>query len=182
MNFTKGLQLIFGVIVMVLSVYVVLPNPSFPAPPSDSLQSGEPADVEDTLRRSYFTDFTREEVMAHYLNEFKQYPALRLNYPPEEAQSIIRDQARSTFLEEVVHPFRESVFINGFEPKEAKDVIIISGTQYRQKITVKYIPSNPFLRILFIMLIGFFGIVLISRVVNISNKLLLLSLKILNKK
>ena len=36
----------------------------------------------------------REEVMAYYQNEFKGY---QLNYPPEEAVVIIRDQTKSTF-------------------------------------------------------------------------------------
>ena len=74
-------------------------------------------------------------------------PAFRLNYPPEEARTIIRDQTRSTFLEEIVHPLRESVFINGFEPKDPKDAIEIAGRSWRQKIIVRYVPSRLWLRL-----------------------------------
>jgi len=142
MKLTKILYILFSIIFL---AYLSLPNSEFPAPPSDALQSDEPADTETPLRRAYFTNYTREEVMEHYKNEFQG--GFRLNYPPEEARTIIRDQTRSTFLEEIVHPFRESVFINGFEPKEQKDAIEIAGRSWRQKIIVRYIPSSIWVRL-----------------------------------
>lgn len=136
-------------------LYLTLPSPEFPAPHSDFLQSEEPGDTETPLRRAYFTNLNRTEVLEHYQRQFEILPALpfpfptyRFNYPPEEAQSIIRDQTRSSFLEEIVHPLRESVFINGFEPKEKKDAIIIAGQNFRQKVTVRFIPSSLFVRFL----------------------------------
>jgi hypothetical protein len=139
---------------VVFFAYLVVPSPSFPTPPSDSLTSHEPGDTEDPLRRAYFTNFTREEVMDNYKKQFDKstlfgirIPTYRLNYGPEESQTIIRDQTRSTFLEEIVHPFRESVFVNGFEPKEAKDAVVINAVQWRQKITVRFVPSNLFVRL-----------------------------------
>jgi len=142
MKLTKFLYILFSIIFL---AYLSLPNPEFPAPPSDTLQSDEPADTETPLRRAYFTNFTREEVMDHYKDQFKGL--YRLNYPPEEAGTIIRDQTRSTFLEEIVHPFRESIFINGFEPKEQKDAIEIAGRSWRQKIIVRYVPSSIWVRL-----------------------------------
>ncbi len=138
--------LIFSVLSFLLLFYVLLPAPDFPLPPPDSLQSREPADSETPLRRAYFTNLTREEVMDWYLDQFKW--GYRLNYGPEESQSIIRDQTRSTFLEEIVHPFRESVFINGFEPKEEKDKINIEGRPWRQKIIVRHVPSTSPIRLI----------------------------------
>ena len=144
----------------ILFIYVLIPNPKFPNPPPDALQSKEPGDSENlSIRRAYFTNFTREEVMKHYQNEFKGF---RLNYPPEEAATIIRDQTRSTFLEEIVHPFRESFFVNGFEPKNAKDAIEIAGLPWRQKITVKYFPSNLILRSFVIVLTGLVSLLLFN--------------------
>ena len=146
------LRIIIVLIYLCLFVYVIIPTPQFPNPPPDSLQSKERGDSEDlSVRRAYFTNYTREEVMKHYQKEFKGY---RLNYPPEEAATIIRDQTRSTFLEEIVHPFRESFYINGFEPKNAKDAIEIEGLPWRQKITVKYVQSSMALRGFVIILIG----------------------------
>lgn len=148
------LKLGFFIFSGILVFYLLLPNPSFPEPPPDALQSNEPADTETTLRRAYFTNFTREEVLVHYKNQLQKsaflgvpLPTYRLNYPPEEAKTIIRDQTRSTFLEEIVHPLRESVFINGFEPKDAKDTIFINDKYWRQKIIVRFIPSSVVIRI-----------------------------------
>lgn len=148
------LKLGFSIFSGILVFYLLLPNPSFPEPPPDALQSNEPADTETTLRRAYFTNFTREEVLVHYKNQLQKsaflgvpLPTYRLNYPPEEAKTIIRDQTRSTFLEEIVHPLRESVFINGFEPKDAKDTIFINDKYWRQKIIVRFIPSSVVIRI-----------------------------------
>ncbi len=129
--------------------YAALPDFNFPEPPPGAKQSHEAADSETPLRRAYFTDLSREEVMAHYKQELQKssylgisLPTYRLNYPPEEAQTIIRDQVKSTFLEEIVHPLRESLFVNGFEPKDSKYAINIEGVHYRQKITVRFVPSN----------------------------------------
>ncbi|MCX6705580.1 MAG: hypothetical protein NTV24_00540 [Candidatus Woesebacteria bacterium] len=148
----KGLRIIIVLIFSLLFIYTLIPNPKFPNPPEGALQSKEPGDSEDlSVRRAYFTNLTREEVMKHYQNEFKGY---RLNYPPEEAATIIRDQTRSTFLEEIVHPFRESFYVNGFEPKDAKDAIEIAGLSWRQKVTVKYVPSNLIFRSFVMILTG----------------------------
>lgn len=131
--------------------YLLLPNPDFPAPLPDSLQSRELADTETPLRRAYFTNLSREEVMGWYKSQYSvslfgriPLPTYRLNYPPEESQRIIRDQTRSTFLEEIVHPFRESLYINGFEPDpgDEKNSINIEGKHWRQKIIVRHVPSG----------------------------------------
>lgn len=156
----KVLRIIIVLIFFVPFAYVLLPNPKFPGPPPGALQSKERGDSEDlSVRRAYFTNLTREEVMKYYQNEFKGY---RLNYPPEEAATIIRDQTRSTFLEEIVHPLRESFYVNGFEPKSAKDAIEIEGHSWRQKITVKYVQSNMFPRSIVVVLTGVVSLILLN--------------------
>ncbi|KKU10540.1 MAG: hypothetical protein UX13_C0009G0002 [Candidatus Woesebacteria bacterium GW2011_GWB1_45_5] len=156
----KILLFLTSIFFLGLLVYVILPDPGFPDPPPDSLQSKEPADSEDPLRRAYFTNLTREEVIAHYKKEFKW--GLRLNYPPEESSTIIRDQTRSTFLEEIVHPLRESIYVNGFEPKVAKDAIFIEGRDWRQKIIIKLVPSSVLIRVLIVTLSFVSGVLLIK--------------------
>jgi len=147
---------------IILLFYVSLPNFSFPQPPPDSVQSKEPADMETPLRRAYFTNYTRQQVLDWYEVQFKHslfhnlpLPTYLLNYPPEDSATIIRDQTRSTFLQEIVHPFRETVFINGYEPAptDDKDKIVINGVHWRQKIIVKFIPTSLFLRISVMLLI-----------------------------
>jgi hypothetical protein len=136
-----------------LLIYLLLPSNTFPEQIPDSLQSNEPGDTETQNRRAYFTNLNREEVLNYYENNLSylpffslSVPTYRLNYPPEEANILIRDQTRSTFLEEIVHPLRESFFVNGFKPKEKKDTIIIEGKKWYQKITVKYVTSSRFVR------------------------------------
>jgi hypothetical protein len=139
----------------VFLIYLLIPSPDFPDPLPNSRVSKEPADQETPLRRGFYVDQNREEVMNYYTIQLEKLhlfglsiPAFRLNYPPEESQTIIRDQTRSTFLEEVVHPFRESYFISGFEPREDKDVIVVEGKKWRQKIIVRYVAGNRFARVL----------------------------------
>ena len=50
-------------------------------------------------------------------------------------------------MEEIVHPFRESVFINGFEPTLSKDAINIEGRHWRQKIIIRYVSSTILYRL-----------------------------------
>ena len=151
----KVLLVIYILFSVALLFYVALPNFDFPEAIPGATQSKEPADTENPLRRAYFTDASREEVLSWYVDQFDRskfmniaLPTYLMNYPPEESGSIIRDQTRSTFLQEVVHPFRETFFINGYEPPETmpENRIVINGVHYRQKIIVKYVPTNLYLR------------------------------------
>ncbi len=168
---SKVVKIIYILFSLILLFYVALPNFDFPKPPPDSVRSMEPADSETPLRRAYFTNFTRAQVLEWYESQFRQssfknipLPTYLLNYPPEESQSIIRDQTRSTFLQEIVHPFRETVFINGFEPpqNDNKNRIVIDGVYWRQKIIVRFIPTNTILR----FVISFLTLVLIPILVT----------------
>lgn len=146
---------IFSVLLLLgFLFYLLLPTPPFPLPPPDSVRSFEFADIESPLRRAYFTNHSREDVLAHYQIQFEHSPFLniplptyRLNYPPEDAYALIRDQTRSTFLEEIVHPFRESVFVNGFQPSTEKDDIWYQEVHYKRKITIRYVPASPPVRV-----------------------------------
>ena len=136
-----------------LVLYLVISDQKFPEPLTRAKQSREAADSETPLRRAYFTDFNRAEVMEYYKKEFTlnifglfSLSPIRLNYPPEESKVLIRDQTKSTYLEELVHPLRDSIYINGFEPMVAKDAINIEGVPYKQKIIVRLVPSNKYLR------------------------------------
>lgn len=145
------MKAIYFILSLLFLFYIALPTPAFPEPLDDALRSKEPADLETPLRKGYFTNATREEVMLHYKNQFKW--GYRLNYPPEESQTIIRDQTHSTFLEEIVHPFRESIYISGYEPKDINMGLTVEGLSWRQKVIVKYVPSSLIIRIIVCLLI-----------------------------
>lgn len=150
----KIIIFIYSTLSLLFISYLLLPSFGFPNKAVEFLQSQEPADVETPLRRGYFTDFDRQEAISHYRSEMArgyfglQMPTVRLNYPPEESGTIIRDQTRSTYLEEIVVPFRESLFISGFEPKVEKDAIIVENKLWGQKLTVKLIASPLWARLL----------------------------------
>ncbi|MCS7091823.1 MAG: hypothetical protein NZM26_00515, partial [Patescibacteria group bacterium] len=171
-KFAKYLYIFFS---FCFVFYALLSIPSFPPPARDFLQSEEPADVETPLRKAYFTNLTRAEVIEHYNQVYKNkffgfsFPNVRLNYPPEEAQTIIRDQTRSTFLEELVHPLRSSLYINGFEPKEEKDKIIVNGQDWRQKVTVRYVPSPAPARVIVALIIIAFVPLLTNMLVRLAK-------------
>ena len=142
-NLAKAVFILFGI---ALLVYLVWPAPVFPKTLWDFVSSTEPADKETPLRRGYYTNITREQLMSHYTKEFGW--GERLNYPPEEAQTLIRDQTHATFLEEIVHPMRESIFIAGNELGPSQGSFVVDGKEFKQKVIVRYMPSNVFTRIL----------------------------------
>lgn len=160
--------LIFALFVL----YLLLPSPKFPKQPSDSVQSLEEADTESPFRRAYFTNYTRDQVVKHYQSQFTTslgipLPTYKLNYPPEDAFQLIRDQTRSTFLEEIVQPFGVHLFVNGFKPKQAKDDIWYKGVHYEQKITLRYAAPSIFIRIP-IALITLFTCLIVIRELNFA--------------
>ena len=144
-------------ITLLLSIYLLIPSPEFPlALPPESLASDEPGDIKSPLVKAYFADLSREQILAFHSQQFQRsqfinikLPTLRLDdYPPEETSLRITDQIKSSFLEELVHPLRESLFISGWEPKEDKDAIIVNNRRYKNKVTIKYYPSNTMARLM----------------------------------
>lgn len=145
-----------------LIFYLLIPAPPFPSPPPNSYRSSEPGDIQDPNIRAYFTDMDRDSLMAYYASQFKsssflQIPLLTLrlaDYPPEESSIRIMEQIKSSYLEELVHPLRESIFINSWEPKEAKDAINVAGRHFENKVTIRYYKSSVFSRMFVGMGIG----------------------------
>jgi hypothetical protein len=136
---------IFGLIFLSFVIcYLLLPSPSFPPPPEGALRSIEPGDMESIYRRAYFTNFSRSEVLNYYGHLFGGY---LLNYPPEESFTLIRDQTKSSWLQEFVHPLKESLYVNGFYPTKPTEQININGIHYTNKLTIRYMPSHPVARL-----------------------------------
>ncbi len=152
----KKIWLILGI---AISLYLLLPGPKLPPPDlPESLKSTEPGDTVQLPRISaYFTDKTRSEVLEFYTDYFSRSSFLgiplltyRLNHPPEYVKQVIRDTTRSYYLEEIVHPFRESLFVNGFDWEKdvftkpehrAKNKILVGGKVWRAKITLRWFSS-----------------------------------------
>jgi len=158
----KSLFFTFGII---FSLYLILPGPSLPPPDlPDSLKSDEPGDTIQLINVSaYYTEKDRETVIKFYQDYFSRssflnipLPTIRLNHPPETAKTIIKDTMQTYYLEELAHPLRESLFINGFEwekdvftpvEKRAKNKMIYRGIVWPAKITLKWSGSNTLVRL-----------------------------------
>lgn len=140
-NIVLTLLLLFAI------YYLLLPSPTFPTPPLGALRSREPGDLESVYRRAYYTNYSRSEIIKHYSSQFLQPGNILLNYPPEDAFFAIRDQTKSSWLQELVHPGRESLYINGFYPTKPTEQIYIDDVHYLNKITLRYIPSTPVARL-----------------------------------
>lgn len=148
------MKIIIGLIWLFCAVYLLYPDSKFPQDLPNSLRSFEPADTETPNRRAFFTNMTREQIMDFYKRNFVGVLSYRLNYPPEEAQSLIRDQTQSSFLEEIVHFGKQSLFINGFVPTKATEQINRNGVHYTTKVTVRYVPSGFITRLTTLLLLS----------------------------
>jgi hypothetical protein len=167
---TKTSKILFIILFIAGTFYLSLPSPkSFPALPN-SVKSTEPGDTIQIKNVSaYYTDMTREEVVRFYFDYFSKSPFLniplptyKLNHPPERIREVLRETQQSTFVEEIVHPLKESVFVNGFEwnndpftaPEDREqNVLIANGRTYQFKITLYYQESQIWQRLLVFYLI-----------------------------
>lgn len=140
-------------------LYLTIPTPTLPDL-SDSFRSQESGDTwQHPDQKAFYTQKNRSTVLREIQTPFSlsllgfTLPSFRLNYPPEEAQTLVRDQTVSTYLEEIVHPLRESLFVNGNEPENApKNASIdpefrptheVEGRYYFSKITLRPVYSAP---------------------------------------
>lgn len=147
-------------------VYLVLPTPPVPDLPN-SLISDEPGDTyQNPNTKAFYTNSNRQETLGYYETNYRvrlgsfAFPVLRLNYRPEDTATYVRKYVDSQFLEEIIHPLRESVFINGWNPKlipenvnklpaEMEKVVIINrGQKWEWKMTMRWYESNAITRIL----------------------------------
>ena len=156
----KNLWKISLILVYLLgSAYLLLPNPVYPDV-SSATRSNEPGDTwQNPDQKAFFTNKTRQEVLQEMQNSFSlaSIPSFRLNYRPEESGQFIREQIDSYYLEEIVHPLRESLFVNGWEPQNSpywrtvepdkRPSIEIDGVTYNAKIILKPVYSSPLSRI-----------------------------------
>lgn len=160
----KILKIIYISVFFLGTFYLLLPAPKdFPDLPG-AVKSTEPGDTVQIANVSaYYTDMPRAEVVNFYLKYFSKSPFLgiplityKLNQPPERIKEVLRDTQQTTYVEEIIHPLRESVFINGFEwnndpftslRRRVKNILIVNGKTYQFKVTVFYQESTWLLRL-----------------------------------
>ncbi|OGE29002.1 hypothetical protein A2867_03505 [Candidatus Daviesbacteria bacterium RIFCSPHIGHO2_01_FULL_40_11] len=158
----KKLFIIFSGLLL---VYMIWPGPSkisdfAPLPSSDkSTLEGDTIQVPNVA--GYFSNNFRDFVVPFYskvyqdLNRFP-FPPLRLNRPPEYSWIAIKKHTDSTYLEELVYPLRDSLFVNGFEPFYSDGQpkfwgatkVDVNGHSWYTKTTLRYYPSKTIVRII----------------------------------
>lgn len=177
------MKIVVGLVFLLGLIYLSLPGPEkideFSRLPL-SLKSQLAGDtIQNPNIAAYFSDYPRSFVVPFYVKDLKRiyckkhlldlpnplcfFPMIRLNHPPEKAFVYIRDQEESTFLEEYLYPFRESFFINGYEPfdKNGKQFdyrskpLEVDKKLYFSKTTIRFYTSNVWNRI--VIYLGIWG-------------------------
>ena len=157
-------------IILVAAVFllgIVYLWPSAPATPdlTPATRSAEPGDTwQHPDQKGFYSNLSRSEVISQMQSKYSltifglKIPSFRLNYRPEDAFALVRDQTKSNYLEEIVYPMRDSLFVNGWEPANApvyantpKDMIpklFYENVAYLNKITLKPNHSSLAFRII----------------------------------
>lgn len=161
----KWLKITIIVVYLLGIFYLVLPTPIIPNL-EPSLKSQEPGDTTQMPGVwAYYTNLSRREAVDFYKKAFSRswflnipLPTYILNHPPEYARETIRATQQSNFYEEIVQPLRESLFVNGWIPKEDEVYLAkskkpiteftIDGQTFDAKITLYYVRSPIWIRIL----------------------------------
>ena len=96
-------------------IYLISSTPTLPDLPN-SVKSDLPGDtVQISNVSAYFTNMTRTEVINFYKAYYSGLFRINLNHPPERSKQIFVNTMQSYYLEEFVLPFKESLYVNGFE-------------------------------------------------------------------
>ena len=132
-------------------LYLISPIPNLPDLPN-SIKSDLPGDtVQISNVSAYYTNMTRTEVMNFYKAYYSGPFRVNLNHPPEKAKEIIVNTIQSYYFEEFVLPFKESLYVNGFEwendvftkpENRSKNKLIYQNKEYKAKITIRRFPTT----------------------------------------
>lgn len=143
-----ALFLVFNTLVI---AYLVSPTPTLKDIPN-TVKSELPGDTTQIKNVSaYFGNLSRTEVINFYKANYHGPFRIQLNHPPEKAKEIIRDTTQSYYLEEIILPFKESIFINGYEwqndvftkpEKRYANKLLYNNIEYQTKITIKVFPTS----------------------------------------
>jgi hypothetical protein len=147
----KNLVSILVIFNLLAVFYLISPTPILPDLPN-SAKSNLPGDtVQISNVTAYFTNMTRTEVINFYKAYYSGVFRINLNHPPERAKDIIVDTIQSYYLEEFILPFKESLYINGFEwendvftkpESRSKNKLIYDNIEYKAKITLRRFPVS----------------------------------------
>jgi len=132
-------------------IYLINPTPTLPDL-ANSIKSDDPNDTFNIeTMSSFYTNMTRTEVINFYKAYYSGPFRIIINHPPEKANEIIHNPTKSYYFEEFYLPFKESLYINGFEwendvftkaEKRIGNKLIHKGKEYKSKITIRTFPTS----------------------------------------
>lgn len=169
-------------------MYLLFPGPEsitdIPALP-DSIKSDEPGDTyQNSNIAGFYGDKRRKFVTQFYQKSFEKLnfggfplPSIRLNHPPEEAYQYIRDQQRSTYLEQYLYPLRGYLFVSGYEPfnesgqkyNSSSYLLSFKDGIYTTKVTIRYYPV-PLINRLLIYSLYWIALLLLFYIIKAVRK------------
>ena len=144
---------------------MILPGPSrisdFSPLPNSYKSNLEGDTIQVPNVAAYFSNNFRNFVVNYYLSDYQKkvwfpFTPLKLNHPPEFAWNAIKKHTDATYLEELVYPLRDSLYINGFEPFYEDGTPKFWGAfkldggdnLWYTKTTLRFYPSSIAVRIL----------------------------------
>ena len=153
----KKITLVILALINILAlIYLITPVPSLPDLPN-SIKSDLPGDtVQIKNTTAFFTNMTRTEVINFYKASFSGPFRIIINHPPEKARQIWQETTQSYYLEEFILPFKQSLYINGFEwendvftkpEQRIKNKIEYLDKEYKAKVTLRLFPVKIYNRI-----------------------------------
>lgn len=158
------MKYIYIIFCVAFLIYMIWPTPTnisdFKALPSSVKSTLEGDTIQIPNVSAYFSNNFRNFVVPFYIANYQKksllpFPPLRLNHPPEYSWKVIKVNTDSTYLEELIYPLRDSLFVNGFEPfyedgsaKFWGSVKFEIGKGYFTKTTLRFYPSSLIVRLL----------------------------------
>lgn len=182
------MKISFIIFSTLLFIYMIWPGSNSisnipPLPDSDkSTLEGDTIQISNVS--AYFSNNFREFVIPYYSDSYQRlskfpFPPLRLNHPPQYSWIAIKKHTDSTYIEELVYPLRDSLYVNGLEPfYENEDPkwwgatkFEIGNNVYFTKVTLRFYPSSVWVK-----LVVWIGIVVsIIMLHSLGKKILLKS-------
>lgn len=148
-----------------LFIYMLWPAPTkigdFKALPDSEKSTLEGDTIQIPNVAGYFSNNFREFVVPFYRQNYQNaahfpFPPITLNHPPEYSWIAIKRHTDSTYIEELVYPLRDSLYVNGFEPfYEDGSPKFWGATKFEigpnnwfTKTTLRFYPSSLLTRLL----------------------------------
>lgn len=158
------MKIAFIISSLLLLIYMLWPSPQhisqFKTLPDSEKSTLEGDTIQIPNVSAYFSNNSRDFVIPFYLKNYQKlsnlpFPPLRINHPPEYSWNVIKKHTDSTYLEELVYPLRDSLYVNGLEPFYGSGdpkwwgatKFELGENNYLTKVTLRFYPASFFAKL-----------------------------------